>query len=165
MRIRADVQGNEQVARAFRRAPRIMRDRTDPFVQRAALELARRARSLAPKASSNLVNSIKPDRIGPMDFLIGPHVQHGVYVETGTRGGGRFPPEQAILDWVKQRGIQPMFAGETQEDAAHRIARKIQRSGTPARPYMEPARQYMQDRVRLLVAQGIRQGLRDAGLA
>ena len=164
MRIRAEVQNEAQVARAFRRAPRIMRARTDTYARRAALELAREARRLAPKASSTLAQSIRPDKLAEMDYLIGPHAQHGVHVELGRKPGGRMPPPQAILDWLKSRGVRSLQGGEPRE-AAWAMARKIQQRGIAPQPYMAPARDAMADRVRILIAQGIRRGLRDAGLA
>lgn len=163
MRIDARIDA-DRVRRAFRRAPRLMTDRVDRAVGRAAEELAREARSNAPKAQSILANSIKADKLAPMDYLVGPHVQHGVPVELGRQPGGRMPPVQSLLDWLKVKGVRGLDGGEPRE-AAWAIARKIQRAGTPAQPFMAPAREAMDDRVRALVAQGVRDGLRASGLA
>lgn len=48
-------------------------------------------------------------------------------LETG-RGPGVFPPLNSILDWVKQRGIQPQ--GISQKSLAFLIARRISREGS-----------------------------------
>lgn len=160
MRISADIDAR-RVSRAFRRAPAIMTNRVDQSVHRAAKELAREARGNAPKAFSNLAGSINEQKLAPMDYLVGPSQQHGVHVELGTRGGGGFPPVQAIEDWVNKRGI----GGGAPRDAAWAIAHKIQRQGTPAQPFMGPARDSLAGRARALIADGVRAGLRAAGLA
>lgn len=163
-RFTATVTGDEQVARAFKRAPRIMRDYGDRYTSRAALELARAARGHAPKATSNLVNSIYPDKLAAMDYLIGPHVIHGYYVEVGTRGGGKMPPVQSILDWLKVKGVRALDGGEP-VDAAWAMARRIQERGTPAQPFMEPARIEYEARAVQLITQGLTLGMRAAGIA
>jgi len=163
MRIEGHIDA-ARVARAFKRSPRIMIDRVDAFLLRGALELAREARREAPKASSLLANSIYPDKLGDMDYLIGPHVAHGVYMELGRRPGGAMPPFQPILDWLKNKGVASL-SGEEPRDVAWAMRRSIQRKGTPAQPFMGPALARMEDRLIALALQGVNAGLRSAGLA
>jgi len=155
---------HRRVSRAFKRAPKLMMDRVDRAAGRAALELANKARDEAPKADSTLANSIKPDKLGPADYLIGPHVQHGVYRELGTRGGGPLPPHQPILAWVRSAGGLNIKDEAEARQVAWAVQRKIARDGTPAQPYMAPAAEAMDDRAGLLINQGINAGLRAAGL-
>lgn len=163
MKIQVNINAT-RVSRAFKVAPHIMIDRVDQYVHRAALELARLARQKAAKgATSTLTNSIKADKLAKMDYLVGPHVQHGVYVELGTKGGHTPPPHQPILDWVRSPGGLGL-SGDQAERTAWAVSRKIARTGTPAQPFMKPAQEEMGDRVQMLVTEGIREGLRRAGL-
>lgn len=155
---------HRRVSRAFKRSPKLMMDRVDQSAFRAALELANKARDHAPKDRSQLANSIKPDRLGQADYLIGPHEEHGVYAELGTRGGGTGPPHQPLVDWVRSAGGLNINDEDEAERVAWAVQRKIAREGTPPQPYMEPAAEAMDDRTRLLIQQGMQAGLRAAGL-
>jgi hypothetical protein len=135
------------------------------FVKRAAEEVAREERRLAPKAESTLTNSIEAERVSAFEYRAGPHAQHGPYV--GPRGGYRGPPPvSAILDWVKVRRLAPRNPAWDQRDLAWAISRSIARRGTPADHFVQPVRDsgVMRERVRTWLLRGVEAGLKAARL-
>ncbi len=160
------------VGRARKRAHREVAGAIDRKLQRAVLEIARELRAGAPKATSLLTHSIKPDREALMAWRVGPHVDYASMVERGTKGGGGAPPFLSILDWVRRRRLTPTSPsiaarkGRKQQTIAlaWAIRRKIQQRGTPAQPFVGPVSRSgrVQRRVNRLVMQGITQGLKRA---
>ena len=148
---------------ALRKAPVEVSAAVDIQLARGGLETARRMREHAPKAMSTLVNSITSRREALMAYRIGPTVQYAMHQEQGVRGGGRMPPVSAISDWVRTKlGISDLRA---RRDVAWAVARKLQRDGIRARPFVRPVYEdtAWTARIEQLVRQGIDDGLRMAG--
>jgi hypothetical protein len=61
--------------------------------------------------------------------ILGAHYTY--YIEHG-RKAGKFPPRNAILEWINQKNI--VAEGITKNSLAFLIARKIAREGTRLRP-------------------------------
>jgi hypothetical protein len=93
---------------------------------------------------------------------VGPSVRYGYVVEFGRRPGGRMPPVDALVGWVRRHwspGSSPTRAGPARSRAwqqagaerlrsrAFALARSIQRRGTRPQPFMEPA--YRRNRLRI----------------
>lgn len=153
IRIRID---DREVLAAFAASPGVMSASIDRFLSRAASEVARSARDAAPKAFSNLANSIRFFRISPLHWRVAPGVNYSGYVEDGTRP--HQPPVEAIRPWVERvLGLRDDAA----RTAAFLIARKIAGHGTRAQPYMAVAAGKMESRVIRLVREGVDAGLRE----
>jgi hypothetical protein len=85
---------------------------------------------------------------------VGPSVRYGYNVEFGRRPGGRMPPVDALIGWVRRHfspGSSPVAAGPRRSRAwqqagdqrlrsrAFALARSIQRRGIQPQPFMGPA--------------------------
>lgn len=153
MRLTAHIH-SEGAQAAFRRAPEVIIKHASQGLQRAAHELAREARQLAPKAFSTLTNSIGLNLIGDLHVRVSAEAGYGLPVETG-RAPGRMPGA-GLTDWVKQKtGLQ----GKALDRATFAIARSISRRGIPPQPFMAPAAERMQDRAVELVRESVLRGI------
>lgn len=142
---------------ALRRAPQVTMEEADRAVQRAAIEGTRTAKREAPKAFTELVNSILNEMVGLAFHRIISRARHARYVEEGTGPGGR-PPMEVIRRWIRIKQIEPRHA-RNERDLGFLIARSIERKGIKAQPYMEPARQSSQDRLMALLPEAARRGM------
>lgn len=165
MVMRIALQGDERLAAALAKAPADVTRELGWALDRAALEVAREERRRAPKATSQLTNSIGVSRTGKLSREVGPSASYATFVERGTDGPyAGVPPQQDILDWVKTAGIQPRDPADTQDDVAWAIARAIRAQGTPAQPFVGPSVRALTPRVQLLLRQGFDRGMTAAGL-
>lgn len=134
---------------------------------RGATLIQREAVRRAPKADGTLARQIQRGRLGVAIFEIVSRADHGAYVERGTgiygplaRRINKGMPDSGvarIAAWIARRGI--VARSVRQEDLPYVIARKIARDGTRAQPYMEPAADAMEPRVRQLVRAAIDRSL------
>lgn len=129
----------------------------EPRLWRGAEEVARTAKINAPKAFSNLTNSIRADRIEPLHFQVSQGVNYGRAVEDGSAPHG--VNSEKLVPWV-ERVLGA--SGKEARDKAFLIARAIRRRGTPAQPHMQPAADSGRDRVLELVLQGVDQGIKES---
>jgi hypothetical protein len=126
----------------------------DSKLWRGAEEVARTGKSNAPKAFSNLANSIRAERVGPLHYRVVEGVNHGRAVEEGGRPHG--VNSDKLIPWVERvLGVR----GKDARDKAFLIARSIAMRGTRAQPYMQPAAEQMTPRVRELVMLGVEEGI------
>ena len=106
-------------------------------------------------AFSRLLNSIDaPQKLGHAHYRGGPSAKHGFYVEHG-RSPGKAPPQKAIRDWMRVKGIR--LPEKQMQQVAFLIGRKIAKKGTKPRPFVAPVarqKQWRDDYARL-VANGI----------
>lgn len=131
---------------ALRRKPVELTRELSLTIGRIVLEMARTAKRHAPKATSQLVNSISSVQPNALEGLVFAGVAHAQAVEQGTgvfgvavRPSGKTPPVQRIEDWIKVRRITPRDPKMDTRDLAWAIAQAIGRTGTPAQPFMRPA--------------------------
>lgn len=113
------ILGIEKLVSGFNAAPTTLAQETRTAMEAGGLLIEGTARSIAPKKTGRLAGSITHRVSGGGANLIceiGPSVQYGLYVETGTRP-----------HWMPS-GILPWGAMRT-----------IARRGTRAQPYMKPA--------------------------
>jgi len=151
------------IDQAMRRFPDIMMRHLDHGVQRAAEEVARSEKNVAPKAFSTLVDSIKTSRIGVASYRVGPGVQHAEAMEFGTKPGA-FPDIQHIRDWIRIKHISPENDEFNERDLAFMIARGIRDKGVTPHPFAEPTVKKEGPRVHEIVNRAVRSGLREAGM-
>lgn len=96
------------------------------------------------KATGDLINSIKPLEIEFSSTKATGSISlanYWKYVEYGRRAGGKFPPFNKILDWVKIKPVLPRPVNgikPTEKQLAFLISRKIARDG------IEPGNQYQE---------------------
>lgn len=141
---------------AMARMPSVVENVVDVWLARGAEEVAREAKQQAPKAFSNLVNSIRAERIGLMHYQVSEGMNYGRAVEEGT--GPHFPNPDALRPWVERvLGVR----GKEADNTAWLIARAISRRGTRAQPYMRPAFDAKRSRLFELVQQGVDQGIKE----
>lgn len=150
----------EELRRAIAAGPKVLEKHMADAIGRNVLEMSRSARRKAPKASSQLVNSIGTAMVSPYEGLVVAGTDYARMVEEGTDVGG-FPPEQTILDWIKVRRIQPDDPSMDQEDLAYVMARSIALKGTPAQPFMAPAFEDNKARAERRINRAIRAALRE----
>lgn len=107
-------------------------------LHRFAQEIARDMKAKAPKAFSTLSNSVKVDADGPLAYKIGPHVAYAWAVEYGRKPGGKMPPIQSLIDWIKVKHIQPFNPQMDERDLAFLMGRMMQKRGIKAQPFVTP---------------------------
>lgn len=127
-----------QLARALRADAADALRAVDEALHYGANIVARKARNRAAKARTTLTNSIALARQGIARFEVMAQARYAVYVEEGAGPGG-WPPTASILDWMQVRRITPRTPGMSQESLARLIQLTINRRGTPAQPFMQPA--------------------------
>lgn len=150
---------DSRVAEAFRRSPEVMTRHLGKKLERAALEVSREMRRLAPKAFSNLVNSIHVARQAPLHFRVAPGVAHGLWAETGRQPGKVPGTSNGLMEWVRFR---TGLTGAPLDRATFAIARAIGRRGIKPQPYVAPAAERMAGRVVALADEGIEDGIKEA---
>lgn len=96
------------------------------FLDRGALVIQSGARKKAPVDTGRLRNSIGVEVPSMRERRIGPNVDYGEWVETGTRP--HWPPPGALATWARRHGM-----------SEYAVRRKIGLYGTKAQPFMQPA--------------------------
>lgn len=142
---------------AMRRAPSVVMEEVDRTVGRVAIEGAREAKREAPKAFSELVNSIRNEQIGLAFHRIIAEAAHARAVEEGAEPGRR-PPVEEIRRWMNVVGVAANAGNEVRDRIAFMISRSIEREGTPAQPYMAPARETSIARLQSLLPGALARG-------
>lgn len=156
--------------RLSQRAVGTMVPTLDRYLGRAAQEVARAEMADAPKAFSNLVNSIRAKQTGLMRYTVAPGVAYALPVEKGTKAG-YFPNIGNLMDYIKLRGGTAMYWAKkgskrraSQETELRRraggLGRYIQAHGTKANPFVARTREKMLPRVMELANQGVEEGLK-----
>lgn len=143
MELRID---SAELQQALSKGPAVLSKHMDRAIGRIVLQMANDARQGAPKAFSQLTNSILTSQPSALEGRVEVAAEHGLYVEQGTgrqrAGGGAYrspPPAPSIEDWIKIVGIEPNDPSMSSEDLSFLIARSIATKGTPPRPFLQPA--------------------------
>jgi hypothetical protein len=155
-----------EVAEALRRAPRAVLGELDRAMRTGAVAIARDARERAPKANSELVNAIAPERISLLEHHVRAAKNYASHQERGTGPGGR-PSLTTMIQWIRRKGLSAR-AGMSERSLAFLIRRSIARKGVPAKPFMKPALEAQRSRLdglfRAAVARGLQQVAPGRGL-
>jgi len=126
----------------------------DKTLHRAAIRLANAGKRDAPKAFSQLTNSINSIRFGFADYGAAAGVDYARAVEEGTGSGGA-PSIESLVDWIRVKNIFPDDPNMDTEDLAYVIQRMITLNGTPAQPYLKPAFEQIVERLPGLLARNV----------
>lgn len=143
--MRIEVRYDDQAPREMLlRAPDFFRTRLGQAIERGAQEMAREARSWAPKAFSTLTNSIRAIRESELHWFVAPGVDYGPWVEGGRMPMRKMPPKGSLIAWIKIK----LGMGEAQASRfEYVLARAIMRRGIQPQPYMAPAFEAKKQRV------------------
>lgn len=133
------VEGLQRLAGRMGTAGQRLQTETQIAMQKSVLLIEGTARELAPRDTGRLGGSISSRITGRGATLlgeVGPSVKYGFWVERGRRPG-KLPPIAAVAGWARRHGMSPFL-----------VARAIGRRGTRPQPYMWPAWQRNETRIR-----------------
>jgi hypothetical protein len=150
---------SRKVTEGLKKAPAAVERHLELALDRAAAEVARKARDLAPKSFSTLTNSIRSAVAGRLKRIVAPGVNYALSVEKGRPPGRQPGTGNGLQAWVRQK---TGLTGIPLERATFLIARSIGRKGTRPQPFMQPAAEDMQDRVRVLLLGAVERGLEES---
>lgn len=132
----------------------------DGALARGAQEVARTARRNAPKAFSTLTNAIRVDRVGEMHYRVVAGVSHSRFVEYGRKPGRQPGTGNGLAEWVR---FKTRLNGADLERRTFLVARGIAKRGIKPQPFMIPALEENENRIRALVKGAIAQINREPG--
>jgi len=128
----------------------------DRFVQRGANEFARAEKKEAPKALTNLTNSIQVRKNHLADYSVAPTMKYAAAVNNG--GRPHWAPLNPLMDWLR---VTKRVTDKRQLRArAKGLQRFIAAHGTKANPFVQRTRKKMDDRVIALLREGVHTGLK-----
>jgi hypothetical protein len=120
--------GFDELASAWEKAPQIVSEELERFMEGATLFLEGEVKERTPAAHGTLKQSFTSEVRRLSDSVIGvvgSPLAYAIPVELGTRP--HFPPVDALMDWVKVKlGID----GPEARNVAFLVARKIAARGT-----------------------------------
>ncbi len=122
------IEGLDKVQAMFSKAPELITSEMKNAIQRALILLQASARQFVARDTSQLGESIKPKMINALYGELNVESKYGVFVHEGT--APHWPPIEAIEPWARRHGIPPFL-----------VARSIAQKGTPARPFMQWAKE------------------------
>lgn len=178
--MRISIEVDDKLARAaLQHAPEVIERAAAAALERGADEVARAARENAAKRDlfGTLKQSIHVERPEPLRFVVATGTNYARAVEEGTgpaAGKARyFPDWTALIPYVKthatrggerlkRAGSAPRFFQEREfENRAFQLARYISHHGTKSAPFMKPALDEKESRIRQLVRQAVMDGARE----
>jgi len=113
-------QGPETVDREFLKA-----------MQLSVFAIEAEAKEIVPKDTSDLVRSITSTAT-PVEGRVGTNkIAYAQVMEYGRRPGAAMPPQGALLEWMRRKGID--------QSLEYVIRRAIARNGIAGRHYMQKA--------------------------
>lgn len=149
---------DDRLRQALRQAPDRLTARIEAALSRGAEEIARDARRNAPKAFSTLTNSIRAARVGDLHYRVSTGTNYARSVEEGRRPGRQPGVANGLMEWVRQK---TGLTGPALDRKTYVIARAIGRRGIKPQPYMQPAHEAGEPRVRFLVEEAVGRGIQE----
>ncbi len=147
------------VQRVLEATPEKVAAAVEQALGRGAQEVARSARRHAPKAFSTLTQSIRADRVGELHYQVVAGTNYARAVEEGRRPGSQPGTAQGLTEWVQQK---TGASGTALDRLTHLVARAIGRRGIRPQPYMRPALEEGESRLRALVKGAVARVAREA---
>lgn len=151
---------SKKFIRAIGQTKRLVGDIAYMKVLKAAHLVARSAKHNAPKASSQLTNSIQVKRAGALKAEVFAGSEYGAEVELGRKPNSPMPSIQSIKDWIKTKSIET----NNINSAAFLIARSIGKKGIKPQPFMEDAARQNKAAVLSLIKSSAGLAIKKAGL-
>lgn len=107
------------------------------FGELAAKYMKETLSSKGKDATGNLMNNIEVtlDKDNNIQDIAIEMPDYGQYVDSGRKPGGKFPPPQAIKNWIKDKPIR--VRGISIDSAAYLIGKKISEKGIEPTPFIE----------------------------
>lgn len=133
MELHFDTSELEKMGRNYAGGPQIVREETVRAMTRSVVAIEADAKRRVPTDTHNLQRSITHEVETGQEGIVGragTNVEYAEAVEFGRRAGAAPPPSNALLGWMRRKGID--------ESLAFVIARSIGRKGIAPRPYMKP---------------------------
>lgn len=147
---------------ALNKSKKTMASALSKNILKAAHIIAVSAKNNAPKASSELANSIQVKQTGKLRAEVFPAADYGLWVGLGRKAGSRMPNIQAIKDWIKiKKGF--VVVGSI-DSAAFLVARSIVKKSIPPNKFMQKAALKNKDKVVKLVGQAPKIAIGKVGL-
>lgn len=133
MDVEFDFTSVHQMARTYANGARIVMDETRTGITRSVIQIEADAKRIVPTDTHTLQRSLTHEVIVSGHDVTGRAGSNLVYapvVEYGRSAGAAMPPPDALLGWIRRKGIDvPPFV----------VARSIARKGTRPQPYLKPA--------------------------
>lgn len=123
----------------------------DRFTQRGANEFARAEKHEAPKALTQLTNSVQVTKLGVAYYAVGPNTKYAAAINNG--GRPHWAPLQPLMDWL--RVTKRVTDKHELHDRAKGLQRFIAAHGTKANPFVARTRAKMESRVIELLRIGV----------
>lgn len=162
-----EIKGLEKAVKTFNQMPTVLQKKVSAGVELAANNFMNRAVKDAPVDQARLRQGITVNKKGQLSFEIVSSAKYSAYIEFGTKkrftpiagvdssqfkgkgdSGDYFDFLNAILDWVKRKGIASRFSVKTRKQLKHTksdddrlvetaqaIANSIIRHGIKAHPF------------------------------
>ena len=156
---------SEQIANALPHTHRAILRELSKGVNRAGHEMANHQKQHdAPKAHSTLTNSIAVIKTSELSRMVGATVNYAENIVKGRAPGGLPPPLQAMLDYVRVKGISSHIY-KTDESLARAMGLSIAKNGIAPNDYVSRTVNATQDRVRDIISQSVQRGIMQGGMA
>jgi len=123
----------QKIARNYDGGDRVVKDETVKAMTRSVVSIEADAKRRVPTDTHNLQRSITHEVVSPSTSVIGRAGTNQPYaeaVEFGRSAGSAPPPPDALLGWMRRKGIDA--------ELAFVVARSIGRKGIRPRPFMKP---------------------------
>lgn len=161
-----EVTGIDDLRRKLDAVATVVRSAARREVRAAALRIQAGARRRLHEGGTTdtgrLANSIATEEeASGLDYRVGTNLEYATAIEYGLPPGTR-PDVESLTGWVRRKlGVKDR---QEARRVAFLIARKIQRHGTDAQPYLHPAaeaeRPAFRERFNRAVAEAIREATR-----
>jgi hypothetical protein len=150
------VEGIQEYSNAIKKSAKIVLNQTAAAIATDARESADGPGGrfvYLGKLRQSIRGPLPDGDLGVKVVMGGAAAPYAPFFEYGTRSGK--PSIEAIMHWMKRKGIAPKPPNTTIRQAAGAIQKKIMRTGTPAHPSLFPAfekhRQEFIDKMRAIL--------------
>ena len=146
------------VLAALQQAPAVMERHLQRGLDAAGMQMVQTARQKLRQndslALSTLIQAITVEKTGSLEREVLPGTDYAIHLEKGTRAGYR-PAPAPLLAWLRtRRAAEP-------ERAVFRLQKHIQRHGTKAHPFWQPAFGEAAPRMVQIIRDEVRRGVRE----